>query len=450
MELLNALCYPSSFTAEIPPARRELWRFGISGNLPVLTRTVSSTDDMESAESLIKQHSLLSSLSCPFDLVFLTDEGGDYMRPAATALSELKRSVGLDSEHIHIIDLVTGVESLVASAVTQRKRATVQDCFQSVMSTSVDSPLQTFPHYEWLDDGGFSFYVNHSLPPRTWGNILTNGRFGFFATDCGTGHMWYKNAREYRINRWLCDSVTTHGTETLEASRQSLFAAPDDTDCLVSFGFGYARWEKSLGGAKVRTTAFVPADTDARVLIIEWDSGETLPVRWSTDLVLGGDDSGSLRVKVSHSDGIFAAESSESPFPDSKFCICSNTAVAGFSSERGLWLQGKTNDSCSAAGFIGISFEASSPFILVCGCDDEEKLMELCSPDVVAAALKNTVLNWQNVVSGVQIKTPLPTLDRLINGWIPYQTLACRVMGRCSIYQSGGGNGLPRPASGRR
>jgi len=442
MELLNALCYPASFTAEIPPARRELWRFGISGNLPVVTRSISSADDTAEAETLMKQLALLSSLSCPFDLVFLTDEGGDYLRPAATALSELKRSVGLESEHIHIIDRVSGVESLIESAVTQRKRTSVQDCFQSIMSTCINSPLQSFPRYEWHDDGSFSFYVNHSLPPRAWGNILTNGRFGFLATDCGTGHMWYKNAREYRINRWLCDSVTTRGTETLEASRQSLFAAPDDTDCLVRFGFGYAKWEKALGGTKVRTTAFVPADTDARVLIVEWDSGETLPLRWSTDLILGGDDSGSMRARVSQSDGVFAAESSESPFPDSKFRICSNAAVTGFSSERGLWLQGKTDDRCSAGGFIGISFGASSPFVLVCGCDDEEKLRELCPPEAAAASLKSTVRSWQSAVSAVKIKTPLPALDRLINGWIPYQTVACRVMGRCSIYQSGGATGF--------
>ncbi len=442
MELISTLSYPAPFTSPSVPSRQELWRFGISGCLPLVTQSVSASEEMDAAEALMKQHAFLRSLSCPFDLVFLTDEGGDYLRPSATALSELRRIVGSESEHIHIIDRALSVESLIESSVSPRNRRAETSSPVYITSTFLNAPLQSFPRLKWEADDSFSFYVNHSLPPRAWGNILTNGRFGFFATDCGTGHMWYKNAREYHINRWLCDSVTTRGTEIFETLRQSLFASPNDTDCKVRFGFGYAQWEKKLNEAAIKTTAFVPPDTDARVLIVEWEGGSTRSFRWSTDLVLGGDDSGALRSHVTREGDFFIAASPESPFPDSKFRICSSAQVTGFTSNRGLWLQEKTDDKCEIGGFIGISFEASSPFILVCGCDDEEKVKELCTPGFTSASLKSTVNHWQNTVSGVKIKTPLPALDRLINGWVPYQTIACRLMGRCSIYQSGGATGF--------
>ncbi len=442
MELISALNFPASLQGENRGAKSELWRFGISGNYPITVQAIDAEDDLENAEALIKQHTFLKSLYLPFDLVFLTDEGGDYIRPLATALSELRRTVGCDSPNIHIIDRSMGVESIVTCSVSARTRNLNPEKHNYIMSTDYAQPPQDYPVFGWNDDNSFYFYVNHSLPPRTWGNILTNGRFGYFATDCGTGHLWYKNAREYRINRWLCDSITTRGTESIETSRVSLFACAEDTDCKVSFGFGYATWEKEIGGQKLKMTAFVPTDTDARILIIESSSGGALPIRWSSDLVLSGNDTDASRVSLSEADGFFTATSPESPFPEVRFCICSSAQILGFTTDRALWLQEKTDNSCTSGGFIGVSLLAEGPFVLVCGCDDEEKLKELCSYNTALDCLNRTVRHWQNAVSGVKIKTPVPSLDRLINGWAPYQTIACRLMGRCSIYQSGGATGF--------
>lgn len=441
MELLNRILYPAPIESGCSMAKHELWRFGISGDLPIITHSVESQEDLEAAESLMKQHVFLRSLSCTFDLVLITDEGGNYLQPAATALCELKRTVGSESLNIHIVDRSTNVDCLIKSSANARERSLIDEKLNYVMSTSSNAPLQEYPQFRWLEDGCFQFYVNHSLPPRTWGNMLTNGRFGYFATDCGTGHMWYKNAREYRINRWLCDSLTTHGTECLELNRQSLFADANDTNCTISFGFGYAKWQKEIDDITVKTTTFIPTDTDARVLIVEWENGTVLPFMWNTDLVLSGDDSNSSRTRIVYSGDLFTADSPESPFPNSPFRICSSAKVTGFTTNRSLWLQEKTDNKCDTGGFIGICFEASSPFILVCGCDEEEKLKELCSNENAFSSLKNAVRNWQNSVTGLKIKTPLPSLDRLINGWLPYQTLACRLMGRCSVYQSGGATG---------
>ena len=71
--------------------------------------------------------------------------------------------------------------------------------------------LDCIPKFGYEDDNSFVFYVNRSLPPRVWSNILTNGSFGFYAADCGMGNMWYKNAREMRIDRWVNDPYAVVG-----------------------------------------------------------------------------------------------------------------------------------------------------------------------------------------------------------------------------------------------
>ena len=59
-----------------------------------------------------------------------------------------------------------------------------------------------------------------------------------------------------------------------------------------------------------------------------------------------------------------------------------------------------------------------------------------------AEALRGASEMWDRVLGAVQVRTPDPAIDLLVNRWLPYQVLACRVWARSAFYQSGGAYGF--------
>jgi cellobiose phosphorylase len=78
--------------------------------------------------------------------------------------------------------------------------------------------------------------------------------------------------------------------------------------------------------------------------------------------------------------------------------------------------------------------------------DDRDEALRLVeryrAPGAAGAAYDEVTGWWRNLLGTVRVKTPEPQIDLLLNGWLQYQTLACRVWGRSAFYQSGGAYGF--------
>ncbi len=64
--------------------------------------------------------------------------------------------------------------------------------------------------------------------------------------------------------------------------------------------------------------------------------------------------------------------------------------------------------------------------------------LQLPQPAAAAAALREVIAAWDRQLSAVKVKTPDPRFNVLVNRWLLYQVLACRLWGRSAFYQSGG------------
>src|SRR5262249_45252804 len=63
-------------------------------------------------------------------------------------------------------------------------------------------------------------------------------------------------------------------------------------------------------------------------------------------------------------------------------------------------------------------------------------------PARAQAALDEVRAFWDSLLTTVQVKTPNKPFDLMVNRWLAYQVLSCRVWGRSAFYQSGGAYGF--------
>ncbi len=443
-ELEGAMAHisPLLFPAVSPDASAEqlkrpaLWAHGISGDLPVWCARPEA--------HVLRQWALLRALGIGCDLALCTSDGADYLQPTRAQVRGALAALDLT----HCLDAPGGVHLVpedafadVAAAAAIRPGMAHTRCTLPLLPPPGDRrTMPTGTDVRWDADGTVSFT---GLPPRAWSNVLTNGRFGFLATDAGTGHLWYRNAHTGRINRWLCDPWVLRGTETLRMTTRtgavSLF--DDDGHARVEYGFGWAAWERTVDGMSVRVTAFVPEDADARVLLIE--CAGRARITWHTDLVCAARDADAPAVVTAYSGGVFTAGNVRADTP-LRVCAAAGMPLTGWTCDRFSFLRGQM-DRRAGAGLspcFALEGVVERQGVLVCGCDTRANLLRLTQPDEAVRALHRVRERWLGAVSRLWITTPDEAMNRYLGGWAAYQTLCCRLMARTSLYQNGGAFGF--------
>jgi cyclic beta-1,2-glucan synthetase len=84
-----------------------------------------------------------------------------------------------------------------------------------------------------------------------------------------------------------------------------------------------------------------------------------------------------------------------------------------------------------------VSFVGQCPSV-----EEARALIERYRKADLDAVLAEVTSHWRNVLGTVQVKTPDRAMDLMLNGWLLYQTLACRIWARSAFYQASGAYGF--------
>jgi cyclic beta-1,2-glucan synthetase len=345
--------------------------------------------------------------------------------------------------------------------------------------------------------GGFSpdgrEYVITTGPervtPAPWCNVLANPLFGTIVSESGPSYTWSENAHEFRLTPWHNDPVTDASGEAfyIRDEESGHFWSPTPLPCrgatpyVTRHGFGYSIFEHTEDGIASELCVYVGLDAPIKfsVLTIRNESGR--PRRISAtgyiEWVLGDSrEKTAMHVitEIEPSSGAISARNAyNTEFAAKAAFFHVDDATRTVSGDRAEFLGrngtlrnpaamgrvrlsnriGAGYDPCAALQVaLDLADGETRALVFSLGAtgrqgrasDQDAKTLLQRFPGLAAArtVLEEIEHYWQRTLGAVQVVTPDPALNVLANGWLVYQTLACRLWGRSGYYQSGGAFGF--------
>jgi cyclic beta-1,2-glucan synthetase len=320
--------------------------------------------------------------------------------------------------------------------------------------------------------------------PAPWINVVSNSSFGFQVSTEGSGFTWSLNSQQNRLTPWSNDPVSdapgeaiyVRDDETGEVWGPTVFPIREKTASYsVRHGQGYSRFEHASHGIALELLQYVPIDDPIKIsrLKITNQSGRErrLSITAYVEWVLGGSRTSTAPFIVTEIDPETGAIFARNPWNDQ---FGERVAFADLNGRQTAWTGDRTEfigrdsaldrplgmtlgaalsnrvgtgfDPCGvlqtqvrldAAGTTEIAFflgEAARP--------NAQTLIAKYRKADLDAVFNEVGQQWDDTLGTVQVKTPDRSLDILLNRWLPYQTLACRVWARVGFYQASGAYGF--------
>jgi len=321
--------------------------------------------------------------------------------------------------------------------------------------------------------------------PAPWINVIANERFGFQVSESGAGYTWAVNSRENKLTPWSNDPVCDTPGETFYVRDEEsgvvwgptiLPIREDQWPYVIRHGQGYSFFEHESHGIALSLLQFVPVRDPIKIsrLIIKnsTDRKRRLAVTGYAEWVLGVSRSRSAANIITDIDletrAMIARNFWNEDFADRvafadlggrqtswtadrlEFLGRNASLDHPSSPERGDELSLKTGaglDPCAALqAKIDLAPGEITEILFLLGqadnLEDARALVRRYRKADCDRALGEVKQDWNRLFETVQVKTPEPSIDLLLNRWLLYQTLSCRIWSRSAFYQAGGAYGF--------
>ena len=322
------------------------------------------------------------------------------------------------------------------------------------------------------------------MTPAPWVNVLANPNFGSIISESGLAYTWSENAHEFRLTPWGNDPVSDSSGEAfyLRDEERGHFWSPTPlprcgaTPYVTRHGFGYSVFEHTERGIRSEMWVYVALDAAIKFTVLkvrnQSDRSRRLSATGYVEWVLGD-----LRPKSTmhvitridrNSGTLFAHNPYNTEFRDRTAFFDVDDTARSVSGDRTEFLGRNGTLSSPAAmtrtrlsGKVGAAFDPCAAiqviFDLAAGqereivfrlgvgrdANDARNLANRFRGSTAAAGALDVVWqHWTHTLGAVNVETPDQSLNVLANGWLLYQTLACRLWARSGYYQSGGAFGF--------
>ncbi len=363
-----------------------------------------------------------------------------------------------------------------------------------VASPVIKSIVVSLPELEFFNGhGGFdksgTEYVIHprtdNMSPQPWINVIANPAFGFHAAADGGGYTWFGNARENQLTVWGNDATSNPASEVFYVRDEDSGKVMSPTlsplmssegSHVTRHGFGYTVYERQVDGLQMELTQCVPLADAVKLsrlrLVNTSKTSRKLSLTSYAELVLGNARAATAPFVTSTLDETTKALIAQNRWKNDggEHVVFADMAglQTGWTGNRREFL-GKygslaapvaLNRSVPLSKQLGAGFDPclalqcditlnagqSIDIVMMLGVGANittaRELIERYRASSFDDVLANVRSYWAETLGAVQVKTPDRAFDILMNGWLLYQTLACRMWARSGFYQASGAYGF--------
>jgi cyclic beta-1,2-glucan synthetase len=288
-----------------------LWRFGISGDLPIVLVRIRHPNRLDLVRGSIKAHALWRAKGLQADLVVLNEDFSGYRQvlqeeilrlihggPAVHLLDKpggvfVRRGEELSEEERTLFQsaarvvLVDTDESLAEQAWKKPHAGRLPPAFAPVTRREVPEAAKPLAARERVFEngpGGFTpdgrEYIIALEPGRTtpapWSNVIANPQIGTVVSESGAAYTWVENAHEFRLTTWHNDPVSDPSGEAvyLRDEESGRFwsptprPAPGVNGYVCRHGFGYSVFEHEEAEIRSEMWTYVAVDDPVKYTVL--------------------------------------------------------------------------------------------------------------------------------------------------------------------------------------
>lgn len=344
---------------------------------------------------------------------------------------------------------------------------------------------------------------NGASTPAPWINVIANASFGFHVSAEGSGYTWAENSRENQLTPWCNDPVSNPSGEAIyvrdedslelygataqplrsinkannKANKKTQETNTNKGAFVAHHGRGYSRFEHQADGLALTLLQYVPLADPIKIsrLTLHNQTGRRrrFSVTSYAEWVLGtarGTSAPFITTDLDSagSNALFVCNRWGVAFPG-------RVAFADMGGMQSTWTTDRTEflgrngrmnapaallrdsslsgsigagqDPCTAQqSIIELEPDESVEVVILLGqcasVDEARDLIEQYRHANLDQVLADVTQHWDTLLGAVQVKTPDRAMDIMLNGWLLYQTVACRMWARSAFYQASGAYGF--------
>jgi cyclic beta-1,2-glucan synthetase len=463
------------------------WRnHGLMADLVILNEEASGYEQplRERLEHLIQTHAMHAGID---------QSGGVYVRSADL----------MPEEDLTLLRAAASVELVAARGTVPQQLGMPAEAPElpepmvkkrASREPSPALPFLELPYFNSLggftpDGREYAIYLGPDThTPAPWVNVIANPTFGTVLSETGAGFTWYGNSQRNRLTPWSNDSVMDPPSEALyiRDEESGVYWTPtptpirEKTPYRTRHGAGYTVFEHNSNGIEQELLVFVPVDEQGGEPIklqrlrlrndsarhrklsvtyyVEWTLGENRESSQMHVVTTWDDEAQAMlarnRYHSEYGDRVaFAAISppAESYNGDRTSFLGRNRSMANPVAMERVRLSLRTGaglDPCAALQ-VRVELAPGEKVEITCMVGQAGSVEEVHR--LVQAYRKGLAFEttwgltkawWDNLLGTVEVHTPELAADFLINRWLLYQSLSCRMWGRSAFYQPGGAFGF--------